>query len=135
MTRAHAVTKRLRAAFAGEDEEMLDMIATLAAADESLMMDTGVPSRLIVAADGEATPEGELETSVRLTEPISRRDIVAIFADEREIADEVVRARRGDEEARAVVDDAELLWYHPSEIDALVTDLTSRAQAGSGSTH
>lgn len=124
--RAHGVTKGLRGAFPGEDDEMLEMIATLAAADESLMMDTGVPSRLVVAADGEATPEGEPETSVRLTAPIAFEDIVAIFADEDELAADIVAARGGDDEAAERVGDAELLWYHPSEADGLSAELLAR---------
>lgn len=127
MGHAHAVTGALRSAFPEEDDEMLDMIATLAAADMSLMMDNGAPSRLIIAADAQAVPEGEPETSVRLTAPVFPDDYVALFADEAAAAEWVTRARAGDEEARHHLEDADLLWYHPDEAAALIEELSARS--------
>lgn len=122
---AHAVTAGLTAAFADEGDEELDLIVQLAAADDNLRTVSNERSRLVVAADAEVEPAGSDEdpSLVTVREPIAWAKVAAIFADAPEAADDVLRARTGDEAAWDACAGWEMLWYHPSERTKLAEDL------------
>ncbi|WP_182354435.1 DUF6912 family protein [Flaviflexus huanghaiensis] len=125
---AHAVTDQLRAAFPDEDEEELDMIAQLAAADDSIAVIGHEPFRIVAAADAEATYVGTdaYPSLVRPHHPITWEDIAAIFVDEESAAEDVLAARRGDAEAFDRCAEWDLLWYDPSERAQLAKELRGR---------
>lgn len=126
----HAVTGRLGIAAPDEDDEGLEMIALLAAADDSVRRLTELagsderPLRVVVAADvpdGEVSLEdGGLPTLVRLRRPVTRDEIRAIHVDEQSAADEVAAAAAGDDDAFERVAELDLLWYDPSERDTIL---------------
>ncbi len=131
---AHAVTAALRAAMPDEDDEGLEMTATLAAADESverLAADGSVPRRVVVAAevpDGsvrapEVLGEDQLESTVEVVAPVPWSEVVAIFVDEPEAAEDVAAAAAGDGKALDRAAERDLLWYDVVELADLRREL------------
>lgn len=134
--RAHAVTKALVAALPEEDEEGLEVSASLCAADSSLVLLAEPASsdepdrRVVIAADVSAdavteVPAGEdvLPGTVEVTEPVGWDDVAAVLIDEAETEADVRAARTGDEKAFERSADADLLWYDVSERAALADEL------------
>ncbi|MFH5824128.1 DUF6912 family protein [Georgenia sp. AZ-5] len=135
---AHAVTPALRGALPEEDDEGLEMSATLAAADESvarLAADGSVPRRVVVAADvpdasvrpPEVLGEDQLPSAVEVVAPVQWSDVVAVHVDEPAAADDVSAAAAGDEEALERAAERDLLWYDVVELDALRSELAAHA--------
>ncbi|KAE8763930.1 DUF6912 family protein [Georgenia thermotolerans] len=131
---AHAVTAALRGALPDEDDEGLEMTATLAAADESverLAADGSLPRRVVVAADvpdasvraPEVLGEEQLETAVEVVAPVPWSAVVAIFVDEPEAADDVAAAAAGNEQALERAAERDLLWYDVVELADLRREL------------
>lgn len=134
--RAHAVTKALASALPEEDEEGLEVSASLCAADSSLVLLAEPGSadepdrRVVIAADVPAgavdeVPSGEdvLPGTVEVSEPVTWDDVAAVLVDEAEAEADVRAARTGDEEAFERAADADLLWYDVSERAALAAEL------------
>ncbi len=120
--RAHAVTAALRAALPEADDEGLEFVAQLAAADDALAALAADPQaprlRVVVAADVEGArpvPDG-LPTAVALPGPVTPAQVVCLLVDEPEAAADVAAAVGGDQPARDSLDERDLLWYDVSEI-------------------
>ena len=125
---AHAVTDELRRAFPDEEDEELDMIALLAAADDNIRQVKNEPFRLVVAADAHVDTIGTAEdpSLVQPTDAIVWSDVAAIFTDEETAADDVLAARRGNDEAFDRLAGQDMLWYDPTERLRLAADLRGR---------
>ncbi|MBV1849466.1 DUF6912 family protein [Catellatospora tritici] len=136
---AHAVTPALREWYAEGDEEELEFVAFLRAAQDALRLLRDDPSaprrRVVVSVDvpaDQVTADGrELGTStVRLRDAVRRSAIASFHVDEPEAepvvaaaAEVVERAAGGDPDAQFTVDSAEdldLLWYAPEELADLL---------------
>lgn len=126
--KAHAVTDGVRHAFAEEDDEELDLIALLAAADDNIRSVMNEPFRLVIVADAKARLVGTDEdpSLVEATDSLSWTDVAAIFVDDEDAADDVMAARRGDDEAFDRLAGRDMLWYDPSERIRLALELRSR---------
>jgi hypothetical protein len=111
---AHAVTEALRAEVTDEDDETLEMIALLAAADDSVRL---VGERGSAAATPAATG---LPTAVELAGPVDWSDVRAIHVDETDAETDVAAAAAGDDDAFERVVDLDLLWYDPAERDRIL---------------
>jgi len=137
--RAHAVTPALREWYAEGDEEELEYVAFTRAAQEALhllRLDTQAPRRrVVVSADVPSTAlvreDVELGSStVRLPQPLSVKEVVAIHLDGADAAEAIAAAAEvvdeaaaGDPDAQFTVDSAEdheLEWYAVTELDELV---------------
>ncbi|BCL15827.1 DUF6912 family protein [Micromonospora sagamiensis] len=135
----HAVTPGLREWYAEGDEEELEYVAFTRAAQDALRLLHDDPSaprrRVVVSADVPAAvlgrPDGELGSSiVDLAQPVGVRAVAALHVDGEEAVTDVAaaaavvdRALAGDEDAQFTVDgveDHELEWYDPSELDLLL---------------
>lgn len=127
----HAVTRALRAAVPDEDEEGLEYVAQLLAADDSLDLLGGVPDaarrRVVVAADVpealvEALDAGEDQapSAVRLTTSIGWDDVACAHVDEPAARADVAKAVAGDAAAIERLEERDLLWYDVSEFPRLV---------------
>lgn len=129
VARAHAVTDELRRAFPDDDDEELDMIALLGAADDNIATVAAEPYRLVVAADAEVQYAGteEYPSLVVPNKPVAWRDVAAIFADEPDAAPDVLAARGGDADAFDRCADWDLLWYDPTERLKLARELDARS--------
>jgi hypothetical protein len=138
-TAAHAVTAALREWYAEGDEEELEYVAFLRAAQDALRLLRADPSaprrRVVVSVDvprsAIAVASHDLGSStVRLVEPITRAAVAAYHVDDADAeaavaaAAEVVElAAAGDPDAQFTVDSAEdhdLLWYAPEELSQLL---------------
>lgn len=125
--RAHAVTAQLRRALPDDDEEMLELVAFLAAADDSVRLIAqrdDDPARYVFAADVPesqvaAARDDEIETVVALSAPVAWSSVVAIHTDEEQAALDVHAAAQGDDEAFERLGERELLWFDVTERDAL----------------
>ncbi|GAA1637591.1 DUF6912 family protein [Catellatospora bangladeshensis] len=136
---AHAVTPALREWYAEGDEEELEYVAFMRAAQDALRLlrdDPAAPRRrVVVSADVPASQvsvqDRDLGTStVRLAGAVPRRAIAAFHVDEADgepvvaaAAEVVEQASAGDPDAQFTVDSAEdldLLWYAPEELDDLL---------------
>jgi hypothetical protein len=127
---AHAVTEALRAEVTDEDDETLEMIALLAAADDSVRLvgergsAAGRARRVVLAADvpdSAATPAATgLPTAVELAGPVDWSDVRAIHVDETDAETDVAAAAAGDDDAFERVVDLDLLWYDPAERDRIL---------------
>lgn len=135
---AHAVTAALRAELPDEDDEGLEMTATLAAADESVRLlaaDGSAPRRVVVAADvpddsvqiPEVLGEEQLPTAVEVVSPVTWDQVVALHVDEPEAAEDVRAAAAGDDDALERAAERDLLWYDVVELDTLRGELAARA--------
>lgn len=133
---AHAATAALARALPEEDEEGLEVSASLCAADASVMLlaEPGARDlpdrRVVIAADVDGGVVSELEVteevlpgSVRVGAPVSWEEVAAILVDEPEAQADVHGARQGDEEAFERAAEADLLWYDVVERDALAREL------------
>lgn len=135
---AYAVTPALREWYVSEDVEELEYAALTRAAQAGLRLletDPEAPRRRVVVAadvpDGSALLAAEEDrAAVRLDRGVPLAKVAAVHVDEADAEDDVAAAarscaaaRRGDEDARFVVDGAEgheLLWYATQEIDDLL---------------
>jgi len=125
--RAHAVTPALRALLPEEDDEGLEYVAQVTAADDAvglLAVRPGAPRlRVVVAADvpdGEVTEDpAEPPTAVVVAGAVRLAEVVCLLVDEPEAVADVVGAVGGDQAARDRLDERDLLWYDVSEIDAV----------------
>ncbi|ARD42203.1 DUF6912 family protein [Actinomyces gaoshouyii] len=134
--RAHAATDSLAAALPDEDEEGLEVSASLCAADASVLLlsEPGASGladrRVVIAADVDASVVRELEVgdevlpgTVELLAPVAWDDVAALLVDEPEARADVAAARTGDEEAFERAAQADLLWFDVSERRALAAEL------------
>ena len=141
---AHAVTTALRAELPEEDDEGLEMVATLAAADESVtLLGSGTalevagghvaPRRVVIVADvpdsavlvPEVLGEEQLPTAVEVVEPVDWSEVVAILVDEPEAEQDVRAAAGGDEEALERAAERDLLWFDVVELADLRRELSA----------
>lgn len=130
--RVHGVTPALRRELSEDDDEMLELVAFLAAADDSvrLISERGDrPLRIVIAADvpdPELGPAGEheIETALEPRLPIPWELVAAVHVDEEAAGDEVAAAAGGDEAAFERLGERELLWYDASELEALRAQLS-----------
>ena len=133
---AHAATPALARALPEEDEEGLEVSASLCAADASLVLlaEPGFEGladrRIVIAADVDAecvrelAVEGDtLPGSVEVSGKILWEDVAALLVDEAEAEADVRAARLGDEDAFERAAEADLLWYDVTERDALAESL------------
>ena len=133
---AHAATPSLAAALPDEDEEGLEVSASLCAADASVLLlsDPGASGladrRVVIASDiddgsaHELTPSDDvLPGTVALGAGVSWDDVAAILIDDPLAEADVRAARTGDEEAFERAAEADLLWYDVSERPALALEL------------
>jgi hypothetical protein len=136
---AHAVTPALRAELPDEDDEGLEMSATLAAADESVRLiatDGSVPRRIVVVADvpddavevPEVLGEEQLPTAVEVVSPVAWDRVVSVHVDEEAAASDVRAAATGDDDALERAADRDLLWYDVVELDALRRELSAEGR-------
>ncbi|HHW82893.1 MAG TPA: hypothetical protein GX743_03580 [Actinomycetales bacterium] len=132
--RVHAVTAQLRRELPDDDEEMLELVAFLAAADDSvrLIAERGAsPRRLVISADvldgsvGPA-PSEDIETALIPGGPVPWELVVAVHVDDAEASEEVSAAAAGDEGAFDALGERELLWYDASELEELRAELGTR---------
>ena len=120
---AHAATPALAQALPEEDEEGLEVSASLCAADASVVLlaepeAAGLADRrIVIAADVDA------ENVREVTGEISWEDVAALLVDEPEAQDDVRSARLGDEDAFERAAEADLLWYDVTEREALAESL------------
>ena len=131
---AHAATPALAQALPEEDEEGLEVSASLCAADASVVLlaepeAAGLADRrIVIAVDAENVRELPVEGAVlpgtiEVTGEISWEDVAALLVDEPEAQDDVRAARRGDEDAFERAAEADLLWYDVPERGALAESL------------
>ncbi|WP_103061889.1 DUF6912 family protein [Actinomyces qiguomingii] len=134
----HAVTPTLAGAFPEEDQEGLEVSASLCAADASVMLlavpgaEAEVDRRVVIAADVEDTQVWEvpvtgevLPGTVEVTEPVEWDAVAALLVDEADAESDVRAARTGDEAAFERAADADLLWYDISERSVLAQELAA----------
>lgn len=122
----HGVTPQLKSEVPREDAEGWEMIATLAAADDSLRRLSGTLRRIVCVAevaDSVLEMADELPTARRLVEPVSWDDVEAILVDEPGSEDIVERALAGDEKAFMASGDIDLMWYDVIEREVLANEL------------
>ena len=133
---AHAATPALGRALPEEDEEGLEVSASLCAADASLVLlaEPGAEGladrRIVIVADVDAeyvrelAVEGDvLPGTVEVTGEIPWEDVAALLVDEAAAETDVRAARLGDEDAFERAAEADLLWYDVTERDALAETL------------
>lgn len=111
---AFAATAGVRALAPEEDEEGLEYLAFLAAADAAI--DEGEVSRIVVAADAQA--EETDTTGVVHVRDIPWEEVVSIHIDDltdAALLADINAAQTGDDGARERVNEADLLWYDASE--------------------
>ncbi len=131
----YAVTPALREWYSGGDEEELEYVAMMHAAQASLRLlaaDPAAPRRRVVLAadvpdaDARITPDLDEPGRVEVVTPVALRDIQSGHVDDRAAeaaiaaaADALAAADAGDSDAQFVVDgadDLELLWYATQEL-------------------
>ena len=133
---AHAATPALAHALPEEDEEGLEVSASLCAADASLVLlaepeAVGLADRrIVIAADVDAENVRELAVegdvlpgTIEVTDEIAWEDVAALLVDEPEAETDVRAARLGDEDAFERAAEADLLWYDVTEREALAESL------------
>jgi hypothetical protein len=136
-TAAHAVTPGLREWYAEGDEEELEYVAFTRAAQDSLHLlhhDPKAPRRRVVISldlAGVTVLDPEVgESAVAVAGPVALTAIAAVHVDGhgaeenvRAAAQVVQAAVAGDDDAQFTVDgveDHELEWYDPSELETLL---------------
>ncbi len=130
-SQVHGVTPALRAALPGEDDEVLELVALLAAADESVQLLAGrgdAPRRVVLAADVpddalRSAPEEAIETALIPVEPIPWSRVVSLHVDEEEAAAEIAAAAAGDADAFERSGERDLLWFDVTERGQVARDL------------
>ena len=133
---AHAATPALAHALPEEDEEGLEVSASLCAADASVLLlaepeAAGLADRrIVIAADVEVENVRELPVegdvlpgTIEVTGEITWEDVAALLVDEPEAEADVRAARLGDEDAFERAAEADLLWYDVTEREALAESL------------
>ena len=135
---AHAATPALTQALPEEDEEGLEVSASLCAADASVVLlaepepeAVGLADRrIVIAADVDADNVRELSVegdvlpgTIEVTGEIAWEDVAALLVDEPEAEADVRAARLGDEDAFERAAEADLLWYDVTEREALAESL------------
>lgn len=123
---AFADTPALRAALADCDDEQRSYSALLSAGDYSaLACHQRYPRRVVVAADAKTTgsADAELAAQVELAETITWQQVVALFVDE-QAAEAAVAAAASSAADLESLEQFDLLWYHPSERQAVFESLT-----------
>lgn len=130
---AHSVTDDLAAALPEEDEEGLELTATLAAADDSVRLlvraTAEPPRRVVIAADLPAAAcertrgPDQLETAVEVQAPVQWSLVAAILLDAPDAEADVSAAMSGDEAALDRAAEHDLLWYDVSERAELAAEL------------
>lgn len=135
--RAHAATASLQSALPEEDEEGLEVSASLCAADASVLLlaepeAKGLADRrIVIAADVDPedlrelpVDEDTLPGTVEVTAEVPWDQVAAILMDEPAIEADVKLAREGDEEALERTADADLLWFDIVERPHLIAELS-----------
>ncbi|MDR1294066.1 MAG: hypothetical protein LBK59_03780 [Bifidobacteriaceae bacterium] len=129
---AFAPTAGLAVELPGEDTEVVEYAAFLAAADASLAGLAGSiapPRRVVVSAD---VPDADLAPpqwsdphpgAVVLTRRVMWAAVAAIHIDEPDAADDVRLAIAADPAAALRVEERDLLWYAPQERSAILAGL------------
>ncbi|MEV1142878.1 hypothetical protein [Micromonospora sp. NPDC049799] len=136
---AHAVTPALREWYAEGDEEELEYVAFIRAAQDALQLlraDPAAPRRRVVVSVDLPAPavgrgDGELGSSlVEVTDVVPLAAVAAIHVDGTDAAEDVaaaadvvVEALAGDPDAQFTVDgaeDHELEWYDVTELELLL---------------
>lgn len=126
---AHAVTPALCAALPDEDDETVEFVAQLAAADDALDLLGARPDaprlRLVVSVDvpdasvAKVADDGAAPSAVRLVADAAAADVACAHVDEPEARADVVAALAGDAEARERLEERDLLWYDVSELGTI----------------
>ncbi|GCD19917.1 DUF6912 family protein [Cellulomonas algicola] len=126
---AHAVTPALRSALPDEDDETVEFVAQLTAADDALDLLRARPDaprlRVVVSVDvpdasvAAVTDDGAPPSAVRLVVDVAATDVACAHVDEPEARPDVVAALAGDGEARERLEERDLLWYDASELGAI----------------
>lgn len=128
----HAVTPGLRSHVPNEDDEGYELIAAMAASDDSLRMIATAPRELrrrcFVAADLSENmlhePEHPtLPTERVLADPLPWKKVVSIHIDEPGSEELVERALGDDEKAFEETGDIDVMWYDVTERSALINSL------------
>lgn len=122
----HAVTDALKRAVPGEDLEGWEMIATLAAADDSLRLLADTARRIVCVAqvdDAALEPDPQLPTAMRLLAEVPWDDVESILVDEPGNEELVRKAMAGDDDAFERSGDIDLMWYDVVERDMLAREL------------
>lgn len=124
--RVHAVTAAVHAELPDEDEEMLELVAFLAAADESVVL-VGQrgdrPRRVVISADldprGLALSDDPEDPATVMVPagPVRWADVAAIHVDDEAAEEHVTAASTGDSEAADLVAEIDLTWYDVTERD------------------
>ncbi|NLI18255.1 MAG: hypothetical protein GX427_05510 [Actinomycetales bacterium] len=127
----HAVTAGLRAALPDEDEEILELVALLAAADDSVRLigERGeVPRRVVLAADVEAgslaeAPAEAIESALLAPQGVPWAAVVSLHVDEDAARDEIGAAAAGDGDAFERSGERDLLWFDVTEWQHVADEL------------
>lgn len=129
------VTPELRDVMSDEDDEVLESVAMLAAADDSLRIlstlaaggETIRPLRVVIAAEVARTQvealsdaKDTLPTARTLISPISWEQVDSILVDDAELLDDILAAIDGDDEAFERVADEDLMWFDVDERNDLI---------------
>lgn len=117
---AFAATTAVRELAPDEDDEGLEYLAFLAAADAAI--DEGEITRIVLAAD--APVRMTADTGIVEVGEIPWTDVVSIHIDDLdhpELLADINAAQAGDETARQRVNEADLLWYDAGERADVIT--------------
>lgn len=125
---AYTATPALSAALPEEDEEGCETSAFLAAADAAVELAGERGRRVVLAADGQATPvtgADEHPGAVRMGGAVRWRDVAALFVDEESAAWDVraAAAAPDSDEALERAVEHDLLWFDPSERAGIIAEL------------
>lgn len=131
--RAHALTGALRLAYQDEENEGLEFVALLAAADDDLELLAQQPSapqlRLVLTLEvpDDAVTLATADVAVlspsalEITKTVDRAVVVCAHVDEPEAAQDIKAALAGDDSAVERIVDRDLLWYDTSEFVGIPT--------------
>lgn len=131
--RGHALTGALTLAYQDEDEESLEFIALLAAADDDLellaqhpavpqlrlVLTLEVPDDAITLASADIVVLSP--SAIEITKPVERAIVVCAHVDEPEAQIDIKAALTGDDKAVERIVDRDLLWYDTSEFADIPT--------------
>ncbi len=124
---AHALTGALTLAYQGEDEESLEFIALLAAADDDLELLAQQPAgpqlRLVLTLE---VPDDAITlaaadiavltpSAIDIITAVEGAIVVCAHVDEPAAAPDIIAALAGDDAATERIVDRDLLWYDTSE--------------------
>lgn len=122
---ARAVTAALVDGYPDGDEEELEYVAMLDAAEDSLARLTvdDPPRRLVLVAEAHSVDELE-GTKVRVTSEIPWKKVASLHRDTADAEGDVTEALAGPVDARGPardrLEDRDLAWYAPQEIPGLL---------------